>query len=148
MRPSTRIAVAVAATTSSSQWRWDARVLKSLPLHALGSSGPLPLVQRVPFGHEWQLGLILFGMPAQGPSRLLHRMAGSRVAAVCYGPPLSGGRRPLTHSPWREVVSRACHTEGAHPTASGRHEGVALIEQTALLWQLGSCLFGLPAREF
>ena len=41
---------------------------------------------------------------------------------------------------------RACHTRGAHPTASGRHEGVALIEQTALLWQLGSCLFGLPAR--
>ena len=40
---------------------------------------------------------------------------------------------------------RACHTRGADPTASGRHEGVALIEQTALLWQLGSCLFGLPA---
>ena len=40
---------------------------------------------------------------------------------------------------------RACHTTGAHPTAFGRHEGVALIEQTALLWQLGSCLFGVAS---
>ena len=42
----------------------------------------------------------------------------------------------VTHSPRREVVSRACHTEGAHPTASGRHAlvvGVALFEQSALL---------------
>ena len=44
-----------------------------------------------------------------------------------------GGRRPLTHSPQKEVVSGPAHTEGAHPTASGRLEGVALIEQTALL---------------
>ena len=38
--------------------------------------------------------------------------------------------------------------EGAHPTASGRLEGVALFQQSALLWQLRSRLFGLPAREF
>ena len=36
---------AVAATTCGSQWRRDARVLGSLPLDALGSLGPLPLVQ-------------------------------------------------------------------------------------------------------
>ena len=40
MRPSTRIAQAVAATTCSSQWRRDARVLGSLPLRTLGSLGP------------------------------------------------------------------------------------------------------------
>ena len=40
-----------------------------------------------------------------GPSCPLRRMAGSRVAVHWYGPPLSGGRRPLTHSPRREVVS-------------------------------------------
>ena len=37
---------------------------------------------------------------------------------------------------------RACHTRSAHTTASGRLEGVALIEQTALLSQLRSCLLG------
>ena len=87
-------------------------------------------------------------MPARGPRR-----------------PLSSdgrfwGRRPLVQSTivrWQEATDpqspegssqRACHTEGAHSTASGRDVGVALIEQTALLWQLGSCLFGLPTREF
>ena len=44
-------------------------------------------------------------MPAWGPSRPLRQMAGSRVAALWYDPPWSGGRRPLTHSPRREVVS-------------------------------------------
>ena len=34
---------AVAATTCSSQWRRDARVLGSPPFNALGSLGPLPL---------------------------------------------------------------------------------------------------------
>ena len=33
---------AVAATTCGRQWRRDARVLGSLPFHAMGSSGPLP----------------------------------------------------------------------------------------------------------
>ena len=41
---------------------------------------------------------------------------------------------------------RACHTKGAHSTASGRLEGLASNEQTALLWQVGSGLFGLPAQ--
>ena len=51
----------------------------------------------------WQLGLIFFGMPARGPSRHFRQMAGSRVAALWYDPPLSGGRRPLTHSPTPRV---------------------------------------------
>ena len=67
------------------------------------------------------------------------------------------GRRSFVRSTiarWQEATDpqspaggsqQACHTRGAHTTASGRHERVALIEQTALLWQLGSCLFGLPA---
>ena len=38
-----------------------------------------------------------------------------------HGPPLPGGRWPLTHSLRREVVSGPAHTEGAHTTASGRH---------------------------
>ena len=79
----------------------------------------------------WQLGLSLFGMPARGPSRPL--LVGYRVAALALGPPLPGGRRPLTHSPRREVVSGPAITEGAHPMASGRREGVALMKQWALL---------------
>ena len=48
-----------------------------------------------------------------------------------HGPPLPGGRRPLTHSPRREVVSGPAHTRGAHPTASGRH---AVAVRTLSLW--------------
>ena len=60
-------------------------------------------------------------------------MVGFRVAALVHGPPLPGGRRPLTHSPQREVVSGPAIMEGADPTASGRREGVALMKQSALL---------------
>ena len=60
-------------------------------------------------------------------------------------PPLHGGRRPVTHSLRREVVSGPAEL-GVPTPRFQRHEGVALIEQTALLWQLGSCLFGLPPR--
>ena len=59
------------------------------------------------------------------------RFLGSPLLWYC--PPLSGGRRPLTHSPRKEVVSGPAHTEGAHTTASGRLAGVALFEQSALL---------------
>ena len=86
---------------------------------------------RVPLGHEWQLGRSLFGMPARGPSRHLNRMVGSRFAAFLYGPPLPGGRRQLTHSPRREVVSGPAVTEGAHPTASGR---LAVAVRPLSLW--------------
>ena len=48
-----------------------------------------------------------------------------------FVPPLPGGRRPLTHSPRREVVSGPAHTRGAHPTASGRH---AMTVRTQPLW--------------
>ena len=91
---------AVAATTCSGQWRLDTRVLASPPLVCNAHAG-----LRVPLGQDWQLGGSLFGMPARGPSRPLRRTARSRVAALWYGPPLPGGRRPLTHSPRREVVS-------------------------------------------
>ena len=58
---------------------------------------------------------------------------------------LLSGRRPCTQSAnvrWQEATDpqspkggsqRACHTGGAHPTASGRREGVALMKQPALL---------------
>ena len=36
----------------------------------------------------WRLGLLLFGMPARGPSRPL--LVGNRVAALALGPPLHG----------------------------------------------------------
>ena len=39
------------------------------------------------------------------------------------------------------------HTRGTHPAASGRIEGVALFQQSALLWQLGRVSLGMPARE-
>ena len=83
---------------------------------------------------------------------------GVRVVPLVRWPVL--GSPPLVRSTiarWQEATDpqspeggsqRACHTGGAHSTASGRLEGVALIEQTALFLQLGSCLFGLQAREF
>ena len=45
----------------------------------------------------WQLGRVLFGMPARGPSRPLNRMVGSRVAAfhhctISHWPTVPGGR--------------------------------------------------------
>ena len=39
-------------------------------------------------------------------SQPLCHLVGFRVAAPSFVPPLPGGRRPLTHSPRREVVSR------------------------------------------
>ena len=48
--------------------------------------------------------------------------------------PVAG--RPLTHSPRREVVSGPVQLGGPTPRLLGD-----------LLWQLGLCLFGLPARE-
>ena len=62
---------------ASVEWRRDARVLRSLPLHAPGVFGSPPLGaithagSRVPLGQDWQLGRSLFGMPARGPSRPL-----------------------------------------------------------------------------
>ena len=41
------------------------------------------------------------GVLSQPPTSLV----GFGVAALWYGPPLHGGKRPLTHSPRREVVS-------------------------------------------
>ena len=60
----------------------------------------------------------------------LRRLVGFRVAALPFVPPLPGGRRPLTHSPRREVVSGPANTEGAHPTASGRRKEVVLFRQS------------------
>ena len=119
----------------------DARVLGPLPHRHWGLWASSPLCAqathadlRAPLsGDEWQLGSCLFRMPARGPSRPLRHLVGFRVAALQHVPPLSGGRRPLTHSPRREVVSGPANTEGAHPTASGRLAGVALFWQSALL---------------
>ena len=52
-------------------------------------------------------------------------------------PPLHGGRRPLTHSPWREVVSGPATLGVPTPRLLG----------STLEWQLGRGLFGLPAWE-
>ena len=87
-------------------------------------------------------------MPAWGPSRPLCQLAGSRVVALWYDPPLSGGRRPLTHSPRRVVVSGPANTEGAHPTASGR---LALAVTTQPLrdvsWEVSSEVTKVPLAE-
>ena len=56
-------------------------------------------------------------------------LVGFWVAAPSFVPPLPGGRRPLTHSPRREVGGPA-HTRGAHPTASGRLKTVVLFRQS------------------
>ena len=62
-------------------------------------------------------------------------MVGSRVAALLLVPPLPGDRRPLTHSPRREVVSGSVTRRVPTPRLLG-----------VLLWQLGRCLFGMPAQ--
>ena len=116
------------------------RVFGPSPLFALMQS---TLVREYPVW--WQLGLILFGMPARGPSR--PHLVGFR------------GRRPCARSTivrWQEATDpqspeggsqRACHTEGAHPTASGRGEGVALMKQSALLGSQNAVSLGCqPGR--
>ena len=91
------------------------------------------LVREFLFRRKWQLGRFPLRDASQGSEP---------------SPPSDGrfqGRRTLVRSTivrWQEGTDpqspeggsqRACHTEGAHPTASGRLEGVALIEQTVLL---------------
>ena len=76
MRPSTSVVVAVAATTCSSKWRHDARVLGSLPFYEMGFWGP-PLGAIPTLVREFlfvAVGPLSLGMPAQGPSRLLRQI--------------------------------------------------------------------------
>ena len=94
------------------QWRHDARVLGSLSL--------APKLLR-----EFLLSLVGFWVAAP-----LCRTVGFWDAAPSFVPPLPGGRRPLTHSPRREVVSGPAHTRGAHPAASGRLKTVVLFRQS------------------
>ena len=82
---------------AESQWRHDARVLGSPPL--------APKLLR-----EFLLTLVGFWVAAP-----LCRSVGFWVAAPSFVPPLPGGRRPLTHSPRREVVSGAGSHEGCPP---------------------------------
>ena len=84
-------------------------------------------------------GRFLFGMPARGPSRPL--LVGFRVAALdsvrhCTGQVATDPQSPEGGS------QRACHTEGAHPTASGRFATVALFKQSALLGSLEAVSLG------
>ena len=125
--------------------------LGPFPFTHWGLLGPSPWCNthagsRVPFGRKWQLGLCLFGLPARSESSPSSR---GRFQ----------GRRPFVPSTialWQEGTDpqspkggsqRACPTWGAHPTASGRLGTVALFKQTHRAWQLGSGLFGMPARE-
>ena len=59
--------------------------------------------KRVRFCGSW----VSFSSGCQPGVRVVpfRQMPGSGVAGLWYDPPLSGGRRPLTHSPRREVVS-------------------------------------------
>ena len=90
MRPSTHIASEGAATTCSSQWRRDARVLGSLPIRELGLWAPLPFV-RYP---RWQESTCW--------SRVAVRKLSLWVASLgdMSQPPLTPGRflgrRPLS----------------------------------------------------
>ena len=63
-------------------------------------------------------------MPARGPSRPLRQMA----------PPLSGGRRPLTHSFRTEVVSEPAPHRGCPPHGfwATRRSGVDCVDGPAL----------------
>ena len=59
-------------------------------------------------------------MPAQGPSRLLLRLAVSWVAALQLVPQLPGGQGTTDPQSPKGGSQRACHTRGLHPMASGR----------------------------
>ena len=86
-------------------------------------------------------------MPARGPSRPLNHMVGS-------GSPPFGTVNHCTEQVATDPQSpkggsqRACPLGVPTPRLLGVVKEWRLIEQTALLWQLGSCLFGLPARKF
>ena len=80
------------------------------PSHT-GVFGAPPFICAIPtlvreYLFSWQLGHFLFGLPAREfrVSSLCH-LVGSWVDALPFGPPLPGDRRPLTHSPRREVAS-------------------------------------------
>ena len=71
-------------------------------------------------------------------SRVLLYCSSWAALAPCipFVPPPPGGRRPLTHSPRKEVVSG--------PTTRG--VPTPRLLGSSLEWQLGRVLFGLPAR--
>ena len=114
----------------------DAKVFGSPPLRTMGSLGPSLVCNtlagsRVPlFVAVRSLSLWDATPGSESSPSSLGRFLGRRPSAR---PPLPGDRRPLTHSPRREVVSGPAHTRGAHPTASGRLKTVALFQQSALL---------------
>ena len=156
MQPSTHIVPADAATTCSSQWRHDARVIGSPPFRAVGSLGPRSLSLMPSTLVREHLFSVTSGSQV---AFSLGCQPGSSESAPCVtwsvlgSPPLSSfhhctGQVATDPLSPKGGCQRACPTGGAHPTASGRLKGVALIKQSALLWQLRSHLFGLPAREF
>ena len=112
--------------------------LGPFPFTHWGLLGPSPWCNthagsRVPFGRKWQLGLCLFGLPARSESS-----PSSPGRFHCRRPFV-----PSTIALWQEGTdpqspkggcSGACHTTGAHP-ASGLRVGVALFEQSSLLWR-------------
>ena len=136
--PAVHHAPAVAATTCRVQWRRDARVLGPPPLRTVGSLGLPPLVVSPTLGREYLISVtsgswVAFSLGCQPGSYesapcVTWAVLGSPPLQHC--PPLPGGRRPLTHSPRREVVSGPAHTRGAHPAASGRLEKVVLFRQS------------------
>ena len=125
-RPST-YAQEVAATTCRSQWRRDARVL--CHSNTLCSDATHADLRVPPCCGSWDV-FSLGCQPGSSESAPCVTWAVFRVAAPSFVPPLPGGRRPLTHSPRREVVSGPAHTRGAHPTASGRLQTVVLFRQS------------------
>ena len=143
---------AVAATTCTSQWRRDARVLGSLPLHALGSLGPLPWCR-----HHAGLRVPLFvavrslslrdaspGSESSPPGRLSGRRPCAR-SAIARRQEATDQQSPKGGS------QRACHTRGAHwatccgsqnAVSSGCQPGVRVVP--FLVWPvLGSPPFFL-----
>ena len=111
---------AVAATTTSQRGSWAPSLLRTVATHA---------VFRVPLSvavRKLSLWVASPGVLSQPPSSLGRFL----------------GRRPFLRSTvagWQEATDpqspkggsqRACHTEGAHPTASRRRKEVVLITQS------------------
>ena len=136
---------AVAATTTSQRGSWAPSLLCTVATHA---------VFRVPLSvavGKLSLWVASPGVLSQPPASL-GRFLGRRPFLAFHH--CLAGRRPLTHSPRREVVSGPAHTRGAHPTASGRHAmsvsaawDASPGSESSLLFRIGSGLFGLPALQ-
>ena len=144
---------AVTATTCSSKWRRDARVLGSPPFVHWGRWAPscaTPTLFReyLFFSRRGAVGKLSLRDSSPRSDRPLLCLVGSWVAALQPCPPFLGHKKSPTHSPQREVVSGPATQRVPTPRLLGvSQEWRCLSSRPCCLVAVRSRLFGLPARE-